>query len=310
MNKVTIIGTGKVGAACAQALALRGSCEELLLIDADSSLAVAQASDLAQSAALLGDVRIESGNYQMMGSSKVVIIAAGKRLLEGSDAKSVLEENRRMLLEVIPQIVKNAPHAVIVVASQPVDALTQYVVNIVGQARASQVIGVGTLLETGTLRAAIAHKLGLHSRNIHGSVIGEEGVLGAVLWSSINVAGVPLLEYLKNKNIAWNLLDQQEVTDQVKHQALRAARTKGSPCYGVGAAAARVTEAILKNTHEVLTVSAFTPHYGVSMSLPRVVGRQGIAETIWPTLDETEQHSLELVLQVLRRMQVEGEVRG
>jgi L-lactate dehydrogenase len=310
MNKVAIIGTGKVGAACAQALALRGSCEELLLIDSDSSLAAAQASDLAQSAALLGDVRIESGNYHMLGGTKVVIIAAGKRQLEGSNSTLVLEENRRMLLEVVPQIVKHAPHAVIVVASQPVDALTQFVVNIVGQARANQVIGVGTLLETATLRSSVASKLGLHPRNIHGSVIGEEGVLGAVLWSSVNVAGVPLLEYLQNKNIPWNMLDQQEITDQVKHQSIRAARVKGSPCYGVGAAAARVTEAILKNTHEVLTVSAFTPHYGVSMSLPRVVGRQGIAETIWPTLDEHEQHGLELVLQVLRRMQVEGEVRG
>ncbi len=300
MNKVTIIGIGKVGAACAQTLSCRASCDELLLIDADLSLAIAQANDQAQSTALLSNIHIESGSFEMMSGSKVVIIAAGSRMLEGGNSKSVLEENRRMLKEIVPEIVKNAPHAVIVMASQPVDTLTQYVVNLLEPSKASQVIGVGTMLQTAVLHTTIAKKLGLDSHNIQGLVIGAEGILGTVLWSSINVAGIPLLEYLKNKNISWNPLDQQEITYQVKYQSYH---TIGSSHCGVGAAVTRVTEAILKNTHEVLTVSAVTPQYGVSMSLPRVVGRQGISETIWPILDETEQRQLEVAIQRMKQIQ-------
>lgn len=301
MDKVAIVGTGLVGSAIANALALRGSCEELLLIDKDGSRAAGQTLDILDAASLTRPIDIHSGVYEGLEGTKIVILAMGMRVGETQPSKEVLERNETTYREVIPQVMKYAPHAIYIVASQPVDRLTALTAELLGEGAASRVFGVGTTLETAQLKVALARRLKIHPRHVHGYVLGEEGTAALVAWSNIHIGGVPLQKHLEQRHIPFNNLEREEVTDEVRRSSIRSARGKGAVSFGIAAAVARLTEAVLTNSREVFTVTAPVEQYGVSVSLPRIIGKDGIGETLNIPLEPGEEKAFENMLANLRQ---------
>ena len=300
-KKVAIVGTGLVGSAIANALALRGSCDELLLIDKDGSRAAGQALDILDAAALTRPLEVHSGVYEGLTGAGVVVLALGMRVTESQPRAVVLERNETLFREVIPQVLKYAPDAILIVASQPVDRLTALTAELVGEVGRSRVMGVGTVLETAQLRIALARRLKIHPRHVHGYVLGEEGTAALVAWSGVHIAGVPLEIHVQQRNIPWNTLEREEVTDEVRRSSIRAARGKGAISFGVAAAVARLVEAVLTHSREIYTVTAPVERYGVSVALPRIIGRHGVEETLQVPLEPGEQQALENVIADLRR---------
>ncbi len=299
MSKVAIVGAGLVGATTAHTLAMRGSCDEILLLDNDLDKAQAQAADVAAAATLNRGVRVYSGSYAQAAGAQVVVIAAGQRQKAGLGRSELISSNLQIFREVIPQVTQAAPEAVILVATQPVDPMTEFTYRMVDRSVASRVLGVGTVLETLQLRAAVAVHLGVSPENVHGYVIGEDGDSAMVVWSNLNVAGLPVSEFAAQRGISWTARDQSLITDRVQRSNRRVVEGKGAISYGVGAAIARVVEAILRDAQIVLTVSARTQEHQVSLSLPRIVGAKGVIGTVELPLSQEESFKLEVLINSL-----------
>lgn len=300
MSKVAVIGSGLVGATTAHTLALRGSCEEIVLLDSDQEKAQAQAADVAAAATLHRGVRVYSGSYAQLEGAQVVVLAAGLRQHGGLGRSDLFTSNARIFRELVPRVLAVAPEAVLLVATQPVDPLTEFATRLANHPQAAHVMGVGTVLETMQLRAAVAAHLEVSTEHVHGYVIGEEGDSALVVWSNLNVAGLPVDQFAQQRGKSWTLRDQAIITDRVQRSNRRVVEGKGAITYSVGVAIARVAEAILRNSQMVLTVSARDAEREISYSMPRLVGARGVIATIDPQLSPEESFKLEVLLNSLK----------
>jgi L-lactate dehydrogenase len=298
--KIGIIGAGAIGSAAANAIVLRGISDEVILVDVNQAKAEAQAADLRDAALTKRATRVSSGNTSDLKDASLIILTPGSRQKNGRDRKLLLEENSELYRKLIPEVLAVAPQAVLLVASQPVDALTMLTTQLVPVDAKARVIGVGTALQTLQLRAAIARKLEVNFENVHGYVIGEEGNIGVIVWSSVIVAGMPLETFLKTRNLTWNNFDHQSLTDEVVRSNQRVIEGKGATSYGIGALLADLSNAILHNTRNVFALSAVTKPGDVAFSLPRLLGKHGVEETLHLPLSENEQQKLEMTISDLK----------
>ena len=283
--KVGIVGAGLVGGAAGYAMVLRGSCTDLVLVDLDTERAHAEAADISHAAPVSHPVRVSSGGSEFgaLAGSAVVVVTAGANQKPGEDRLSLLEKNAEIFRQIVPQIVAAAPEAVLLVASNPVDIMTALTARLAPKA---QVLGSGTVLDSARFRSLLSGHAGVAPQNIHAHVLGEHGESEVLAWSSASVSGIPLSQVLT--------LDRHlrsEVERGTRRAAAQIIAGKGATNYGVGAALALITEAVLKDRRAVLTVSGPSP-YGPFLSLPRVVGAGGVLRTLTPDLNPAEEEAL------------------
>jgi L-lactate dehydrogenase len=291
--KIGIIGSGLVGGSIANALVCSGLKTEIVLTDKNRSIAEAQALDI--NSGQLEQARVRAGELEDLRGANIVIFAAGKRAQNGWGSKELLAMNAPILDATLPRVLEVAPDAVVIIASHPMDLMTNHAAKLLGKARAARVIGSGTMLETNLLRQALGRELGVHPRSVHGYVLGEEGGSALVAWSSVRIAGAALNEFLANHGASLHFQQKSKIAEAVRHAVSDAARTKGSFLFGIGATMAQLVMAILEDTREVLTVSAWDEARGCAISLPRVIGRVGVLETLAPPLDSDETARLEVI---------------
>ncbi|TSA80346.1 L-lactate dehydrogenase [Deinococcus detaillensis] len=297
--KVGVVGAGLVGATAAFAMVLRGSCSELLMVDKNEQRAEAEAADIAHAAPMSHAVRVSSGGYEQLSGARVVVLAAGVNQTPGESRLDLLARNAAVFREVVPQVARAAPDAVLLVATNPVDVLTTLTARLLAHSSAQPVIGSGTVLDSARFRSLLAGQSGLDPQNVHGYVIGEHGDSEVLAWSGVSVAGQPLGEFLKGRGILFDDVFRLEIGAAVRGAAAKIIGGKQATYYGIGAALARITEAVLRDRRSVLTVSAAAPG-DVAYSLPRVVGGAGVLETLMPKLDAPEQEALERSVAVIR----------
>ncbi|MHA0035934.1 L-lactate dehydrogenase [Deinococcus sp. PESE-13] len=295
--KVGVVGAGFVGSTAAYALVLRGVCSELVLVDRDEDRAQAEAEDIAHAAPVSHGTRVWHGGHSELAGAQVVILTAGANQKPGESRLDLLEKNADIFRELVPQITRAAPDAVLLVTSNPVDLLTDLATQL---APGQPVIGSGTVLDSARFRHLMAQHAGVDGTHAHGYVLGEHGDSEVLAWSSAMVAGMPVADFMQTQNLPWNDEVRTEIDRGTRHAAASIIEGKRATYYGIGAALARITEAVLRDRRAVLTVSAPTPEYGVSLSLPRVVGRQGVLSTLHPKLTGDEQQKLEQSAGVLR----------
>ncbi|MEW6422978.1 MAG: L-lactate dehydrogenase [Deinococcota bacterium] len=295
--KVGVVGSGLVGATAAYALTLRGSCSDLVLVDKEDRRAQAEAQDIAHAAPVSHGTRVSSGGYTALEDCRVIVVAAGANQKPGESRLDLLGRNAAIFREVIPQVAEHAPNAVLLVATNPVDGLTDLATRLAPQ---QPVLGSGTVLDSARFRHLIAERAGVDATHVHGYVLGEHGDSEVLAWSTATVAGLPVADFMRERGLEWSAGVQAEIDAGTRDAAAAIIAGKRATYYGIGAALARITEAILGNRRAVLTVSAPTPEYGVSLSLPRIVGARGVEATLIPTLTREEQSALEKSAEVLR----------
>lgn len=295
--KVGVVGAGFVGSTAAYALVLRGVCSELVLVDQDEDRAQAEAEDIAHAAPVSHGTRVRNGTHSDLAGAQVVIVTAGANQKPGESRLDLLEKNAEIFRELVPQLTQAAPEAVLLIASNPVDLLTDLATQLApGQA----VIGSGTVLDSARFRHLMAQHAEVDGTHAHGYVLGEHGDLEVMAWSSAAVAGMPVADFMQAQNRPWTDEVRSEIDRGTRHAAASIIEGKRATYYGIGAALARITEAVLRDRRSVLTVSAPTPEYGVSLSLPRIVGRQGVLATLHPKLTDDEQRKLQQSAETLR----------
>ena len=295
--KVGVVGAGLVGATAAYALTLRGSCSALVLVDQDGDRARAEAQDIAHAAPISHGARVSSGDYPALEGSRVVIVAAGANQKPGEGRTALLEKNAEIFRQVIPQVAACAPGAVLLIATYPVDALTDLAVRLAPE---HAVMGSGTVLDSARLRWLIAQHAGVDATNVHGYELGEHGDSEVIAWSSATVAGLPVADFMAARGLPWTPEIRAGIETGTRDAAASIIGGKRATYYGIGAALARIAERVLGDRRAVLTVSAPTPEYGVSLSLPRVVAAGGILTTVTPNLTDDERAALERSAAVLR----------
>jgi L-lactate dehydrogenase len=309
--KTGIVGCGFVGSTAAYTIAVQGHANEIVLVDLNERLARAHAEDILHATPFARPVRVSSGGYAELDGAAVVVLACGLGQKPGETRLQLLKRNRQVLQDVVPRILAHAPGAILVVASNPVDVLTQAVTGISGLPP-GRVIGTGTILDTARFRALLAEKVGVASNSVHAYVLGEHGDSEVLVWSSATVGGVPLADFARQ--VGQPLTDEAkaDVDDGVRLAAYRIIEGKGATYFAIGAGISRIVNAIRTDERAVLTVSTCLhdagEFAGISLSLPRIVGAEGVTCTLRPDLSDHEQASLRRSAEILR--DAAGQING
>lgn len=311
-NKVGIVGAGQVGATSAYTLLLSGLVSELVLVDLNQKRASGEVLDLSHGIPLIPPADIRYGDYDKLAGSDIVILTAGVSQKPGETRIDLVKRNVQVFQSIVPQVVRYAPDAILLVVTNPVDILTYETLKISGL-DPSRVIGSGTVLDTSRLRAMLSKHTQVDARNIHTYVLGEHGDSELAAWSLTRIEGMTLDEYCDTCDECDGSLSElvkSEFDDEVRNVAYTIIDRKGATYYAVALAVRRIVEAILRDEHSILTVSSLLDgQYGlndVCLSLPSIVSRRGVERLLPVNLDASERqllkHSGETLQQILRQL--------
>jgi L-lactate dehydrogenase len=304
--KVGIVGSGLVGSTAGYALVMQGVGRELVLVDKNPDRAAAEADDLRHAVPFAFPLEVRAGDFADLAGSRVVLLCAGVGQKPGETRLQLLQRNAAVFREAVPAILANAPDAVIVVATNPVDVMTHLAARIAAESgvTAGRVLGSGTTLDTARFRSLVGAFCGVDPHHVHCHVLGEHGDSEVLTWSLATIAGMPLKAFAQSRRVEFSDKVRQEIDRKVRGAAYTIIGGKGATYYGVGSALARITDAILHDQRSVLTVCAPTSDVlgvrDVTLSLPRLVGG-AVLETFHLPLSDLEQAQLRQSAEVIRQ---------
>jgi L-lactate dehydrogenase len=302
--KLGIIGVGAVGAATAMAVALRARARELVLVDRDRPRAKAVATDMHYGVPLSPLIDVRDGDYDDLADAGLVVLTAGVNEKAGgaTDRKDpagrlrLLDANIKVFEDIVPRLVKVAPTAPILVVTDPPEPLIDVARHLAGHNR---VLGTSTYLDSLRFRVHLAGRLGVSPAYVEADVVGEHGTSSVFLWSSARIGGGLVTEMLTKRGIAFDSF-RQEVEQEVRYANITIIEGIGASQYGVGMVAARVAEVVLRGERAVFPVGSHNERYDVALSLPSVVGQQGVSEVFWPAMSADETQALERSVATLK----------
>jgi L-lactate dehydrogenase len=304
--KVGIVGAGFVGATAAYAMVMRGVGREIVLVDRNRERAAAEADDIRHAVPFSSPLRIVDGDYADLDGCRVVVLCAGVNQKPGESRLELLRRNHDVFSEVVPRVLKAAPDAVLVVATNPVDVMTHIAARFAVDAGvpSHRVVGSGTTLDTARFRTLLGSHCGVDSHHVHGYVIGEHGDSEVLTWSLVTLGGMPLDEFLRLRGLRIDDAQRTEIDRRVRRAAYSIIAGKGATYYGIGAALARIVDVILHDQRAILTLCTPTPSVAgvedVTVSLPRLLGGSGIMETFPLPLSDAENSALQKSASVIR----------
>ena len=301
--KIGIVGVGAVGSACLLSLVTRGLAREIVVVDKNQARAKGVASDVQYGAVLSPAVEVRDGDYNDLVGAELVMITAGVNEKGGgatnrSDPAGrlrLLETNASIFREIVPQILRATPETMILVVTDPPDPLAD-LVRLLGHSR---VLSTGTLLDTLRFRFHLARRLRLNPASVEAMVLGEHGTSEVFLWSSARIGGRPVLQLMVEVGQDPEVL-QREIENEVRYANITIIEGIGASQYGIGMVSARIAEMVLHDERTVVPLGAYNSKYGVTLSLPSVLGRDGVTQVLEPEMSEQERQALERSVEALR----------
>jgi L-lactate dehydrogenase len=302
--KLGIIGTGSVGCATALAAVTRGSAREIVLVNRTSKTAEAVATDLRYGTPLSPKVDIRHGDYDALAGAGVVLITSGVNEKTGgatdrNDPQGrlrLLEKNAAIYRDIVPQIVRAAPEAVLVAVTDPPDPLADIAREAAGHER---VLSTGTFLDSLRFRVHLGKHFGVDAADVEAQVIGDHGTAQVFLWSSARIAGVPVTALLKKRGETLDDVRTQLERD-VRYANITIIEGHDASQYGIGIVSARIAEMVLRDERAAVPIGSYQRALGVTLSLPSIVGRDGIVSVLQPELTPEEQSGLQKSVQTLK----------
>ena len=302
--KLGIIGTGNVGNAIALAAVARGSAREIVLVNRTRKVAEAVATDLHYGIPLGPRIDISDGDYDALNGAGVILITSGVNEKTGgatdrSDAQGrlrLLEKNAAIYRDIVPKIVSAAPQAVLVAVSDPPDPLADIARMIAAHDR---VLSTGTFLDSLRFRVHLGIHFGVDAASVEAQVIGEHGTSQVFLWSSARIAGVPLARLLQERRGSLDDL-RAKVENDVRYANITIIGGHDASQYGIGIVSARIAEMVLRDERSAIPIGSYQREFGVTLSLPSVVGRGGVVAILSPDLSTEERDGLRKSTENLR----------
>jgi L-lactate dehydrogenase len=295
--KVGIVGAGAVGTACMFAMALRGSAREIVLVNRTHERARGAVADLQYGTVLGPTVTLRAGHYEDLRGAALVMITAGINEKAGGATDRddpagrlrLLGTNADIYREIVPRVGGAAPDAILLVVTDPPDPLADVARRIAAHER---VLSSGTFLDSLRFRFHLGRKLGVDPKSVEAQVIGEHGTSQVYLWSTARVAGTPFEQPDEFR---------REVEHDVRFANISIIEGTGASQLGIGVASARIVEMIGRDERAVVPIGSYQQAYGVTLSLPSRVGKDGVAEVLMPALAEDEARDLDESAATLRR---------
>lgn len=293
--KLGIVGAGAVGSAAANACMLTGAVREIVLIDRDAKRAKAEAEDILHATPFGRPCAVRAGGFGDLDGADAVMIAAGVGQRPGETRLQLLERNAEVFDAIIAEALAAAPNALLLVATNPVDLMTEIATRL-SRLPPSRVIGTGTILDSARFRALLAEHLDVAAGSIHALVLGEHGDSEVLCWSVASVGSIPLENFAEQVGRPLDAPARAAIDHGVRRAADKIIAGKGYTNYGIAGGVARIVRAVGGDEHAVLTVSIVNERIEgvgpVALSLPRVVAREGIVHTLAPDLDTDERARL------------------
>ena len=289
-RSVGFVGIGNVGMAAAYAFFLKGLAGEIVLVDKDRRRAEGEAMDLLHGQMFVENVNVRAGGFSDLGSAQLIVISAGVGQKPNESRLNLLNRNVDVMREITTQLDRYAPEAVLIIASNPVDIMT-YIVQELTQRPQSRVIGTGTLLDTGRFRALLGKHYRVDPKSVHAYILGEHGDSEVPIWSSATIGG-QLVYNTTVLGIPFDAAKMEKLFLEVRNAAYEIIDRKGYTNTAIGAGIAKLAKVIIDDQKSVLPISIrLTGQYeleDVCLSLPCVLGRNGIEAMIFPELNQTE----------------------
>ena len=304
MSKIGIIGVGKVGCACALSSVTRGTARDIVLVDRTRKRAEAVATDLRYGTPFTPPVAIGDGDYADLAGSVVVMITSGVNEKTGgatdrSDPQGrlrLLDQNAAIYRDIVPRIVRAAPDAVLLVVTDPPDPLADVARACAGHDR---VLSAGTLLDSQRFRVHLARHFGVDATTVEAQVIGDHGTAQVFLWSAARIGGVAVRRLLEERGEDFSAF-REKLEKDVRYANITIIEGNNASQFGIGIVSARIAEMVLRDERAVVPIGSFQKKFGVTLSLPSVLGRDGVTEVLMPEMSAEERAGLDKSAETLR----------
>ena len=301
--KIGIVGAGKVGCACALAAVVRGSARNVVIVDRTLKRAKAVATDLRYGTPLCPKTTVVDGDYADLAEAALVMVTAGINEKAGgatdrNDPEGrlrLLDKNAEIYRDIVPRIVHAAPGAVILVVTDPPDPLADIARVSAGHDR---VLSTGTFLDSLRFRVHLAEYFEVDANQVEAQVIG--GISQVFLWSTARIAGVPISALIAERGETLDSVRKQ-VEKSVRYANITIIEGNDASQFGIGIVAARIAEIVLRDERAVIPIGSYNDRFGVTLSLPSIVGRSGVVRIFEPEMSAEEQEALELSAANLRK---------
>lgn len=294
-KKIAIIGAGAVGSSIAYALILRNVVAEIILVDIDEKRCKGEILDLSDTL-FWSTAKIKNGNAQDAAQADIIIIAAGARQKPNQPRTELIKTNQSIIAAIIEQIRPINRHAIIVIVTNPVDILTLDAQKFSGLPR-NQVFGSGTFLDTQRLCGILSKKLNIAIQSIDAYILGEHGDTQFPVWSTANIAGIPILNFPQiNKKVL------NQIAEETRKKAYEIISCKGATYYGIAACIATICQTIILNQKLVIPLSCYISSFNICLSMPVILGAEGIEQILPVPLNEIEQQQLVRSAEYLQKM--------
>ncbi len=304
-RKAVMIGCGFVGSASVFSLMQSGLFSEIVMIDADKAKAEGEALDISHGIPFAQHMKIYAGDYDDISDAAIVIITAGANQKPNETRLDLVHKNVAIFKNIIPEISKRNFQGILLVVANPVDILT-FVAQKLSGLPENRVIGSGTVLDTARLKYQLSEHLQVDSKSIHAFIIGEHGDSEMAVWSSANVSGIPLNDFCEMRGHYQHDRATKEIAEKVKNSAYEIISKKYATYYGVAMTVRRICEVIMRDEKSILPVSTMMHgEHGIDnvvLSMPCIIGREGIETKVPISLNEEEQEKLVQSAKVLREI--------
>jgi malate dehydrogenase len=307
-NKIGVVGTGCVGSEAANEI-VRANVGDCVLVDLRVRMAHAKALDLAHSAPIRGSSAAvtDGGDYASLKGCDVVILSAGVARKPGMSRDDLLETNTQVMMDVIPRVMGVCPEAILLVVTNPLDAMTYAAWRLSGRHPRS-VIGMACLLDSTRLRSILAEELGVSPEDVQAMVLGSHGDLMVPLARHASVAGIPVADLVGPAAM-------ERMVERTKNAGteLVSFLESGSAFYAAGAAISATVDSIVNDKRRVLCSSILCRgEYGINgacVGVPAVIGARGVERILEVPLGEREKAALEASVEHVKMMQRKVDIR-
>jgi len=293
--KVAIIGAGNVGATLAYTLMVRDVASRIGLIDINPEKARGEALDLAHGASYVDNIDLRPEGFEGVADADVIVVTAGRGRRPGESRLDLAKGNVEILEEIIGDILPYYRGAVVVIVSNPVDVLTYVAVKRLPVPH-TRIVGAGTALDSSRFRYLLGREFDIDPRSIHAYIIGEHGDSSVPLWSMAKLGPIALTAYAPPGRPPLDEAARARIHRAVVTAGRDVIERKGATYYAVSLSVARIVEAVLHDERSLITVSTYLDGWeglsDVCLSLPAVLGRDGIREVLPIALDDTERAQL------------------
>jgi L-lactate dehydrogenase len=301
--KVGIVGAGAVGAACLTSLITRGVSCEVVMVNRNRKRADGLITDVQYGASLQAHVRLRAGDYADLKGAALVMITAGVNEKDGgatdrSDPKGrlkLLQTNAKAYGEIVPRVTQAAPKSVILVVTDPPDPLADLTLGLGHKT----VLSTGTYLDSLRFRFHVARRFQVNPESVEAMVVGEHGTSQVFLWSSARIGGRPISAIAKESGMSFNQF-KTEIEKEVRYANITIIEGTGASVYGIGMVCARIAEIILRDERTVIPIGSFNKDFDATLSLPSVLGRDGVVRILMPEMSDEERALLEKSAKTIR----------